>query len=493
MRTLRSFGRRALVAGVVVAATASGAGLAAAEPAATTPNHTELLGQFFDWWTPATYDKTSEDTIRATGFKGDVTDAGAKVLGHNDDFVQQINHAGAADPAQATRALVDADMIWQETLGDALGPQLGGYFLDGAKNGELPKTVAAIEDAGKNASTGTAKTDFNFPRPFMLTSDKDKGGFGDRGRNGENDMKSLSPQLDIQRIPDQGTRPDNGQPHSAGYDIFAGVGPDGVKGLNQAFPSGHTTYAYGIGLELAELLPELGPEIVTRSSEAGNNRIVLGVHYPLDIMGGRIAGHVNTAGKLSDQSYVDNTLTPARDELVAYLGKRCNDDQLGDTLAKCIEATGANADKGYTNPFTDVVSTAPVADRASAIAAYTKRMSYGFDKVGADSDAAKVPAGAGTLLATAFPELTPQQRDAVIAATEISSGDPLDASSQGWERINLAAALSSKVTIDALGNVVSVEPGQPAPSVEHAPGIDPAGSLATFDLATGSALQLQGS
>ncbi|WP_345994186.1 phosphatase PAP2 family protein, partial [Leucobacter chromiiresistens] len=58
--------------------------------------------------------------------------------------------------------------------------------------------------------------------------------------------------------------------------------------------SGHTTYAYGIGIGLAMVLPELGPEILTRSSEGGNTRIVLGVHYPLDVMGGRIEGHLGT-------------------------------------------------------------------------------------------------------------------------------------------------------------------------------------------------------
>ena len=59
---------------------------------------------------------------------------------------------------------------------------------------------------------------------------------------------------------------------------------------NRSYPSGHTTTAYSWGVALADMIPELAPHIMARTSEAGNNRIVLGVHYPLDIMGGRIGG-----------------------------------------------------------------------------------------------------------------------------------------------------------------------------------------------------------
>ena len=110
----------------------------------------------------------------------------------------------------------------------------------------------------------------------------------------------------------------------------------------------------------------------------------------------------------------------------------------------------------------------------------------------AEGEAPRVPENAEALLVTAFPELTDQQRKAVLAATEIDSGDPLDASSEGWQRINLAAALSSKVTVDAVGNVTKVEPGNGAPEVVEETGVNLGGSLATFTTATGSALQLDG-
>jgi hypothetical protein len=105
-------------------------------------------------------------------------------------------------------------------------------------------------------------------------------------------------------------------------------------------------------------------------------------------------------------------------------------------------------------------------------------MTYGFERTSDGGRAPRVPENAEKLLVTAFPDLTDEQRREVLAATEIDSGYPLDASSDGWARINLPAALSSKVTVDSTGAVVKVEPGQDAPGVvtSDVPG-SPAGSL----------------
>ncbi|WP_340447287.1 bacterial Ig-like domain-containing protein, partial [Bifidobacterium mongoliense] len=71
-----------------------------------------------------------------------------------------------------------------------------------------------------------------------------------------------------------------------------------------------------------------------------------------------------------------------------------------------------------------------------------------------------------------FPTLDGKQRTAVLARTEIDSGYPLDSTSDGWQRLNLAAAFSSKVTVSDSGAVIKVEPGRRAEVVvQHDPTI----------------------
>ena len=54
-----------------------------------------------------------------------------------------------------------------------------------------------------------------------------------------------------------------------------------------SFPSGHTTYGYMGSLLLAVLVPDRYQEMVVRGADYGNDRIIMGAHYAMDVLGGR--------------------------------------------------------------------------------------------------------------------------------------------------------------------------------------------------------------
>ena len=54
-----------------------------------------------------------------------------------------------------------------------------------------------------------------------------------------------------------------------------------------SYPSGHTTYGYTGALVLALLVPERYQQMIARGAEYGNDRILMGAHYAMDVLGGR--------------------------------------------------------------------------------------------------------------------------------------------------------------------------------------------------------------
>lgn len=425
------------------------------------PNITALLSEYNNWWTPR---KVVDNTAQGDAFRGSVTDAGTQVLSYNDDTTVAVNNHAATDSTlvdgtytQAQRASIDANEDAVRTYASALGDTIGQYLEDGLQDGSLPKTNALIFSNNSPVAvsgfvgTGSAKRDYNYPRPYFTESQQGV----DRAIGGDSNLNGLKSELGIIHIP---MFSENGVEYGDDYTDY--------EEPSQSFPSGHTTKAYNRGIALATLLPELGPEIMARASEAGNNRIVLGVHYPMDVMGGRIAATASSSALWSDENFRSQELLPAREELENYITSRCTTDGNGDTLETCITNLKANANNGYTNTFTDSVSNEPVTDRASAIAAYTARMTYGVEQTSASGQSPQIPDGAQNLLLTAYPDLTDAQRKQILAASQIDSGYPLDASSQGFERINLAQAFSAKVTLSAdRSTVLSISFGNAKPSV----------------------------
>jgi hypothetical protein len=52
---------------------------------------------------------------------------------------------------------------------------------------------------------------------------------------------------------------------------------------NPSYPSGHTTYGYTGALILAVFVPERYQQMIARAAEYGNDRILVGAHYAMDV------------------------------------------------------------------------------------------------------------------------------------------------------------------------------------------------------------------
>ncbi|GAA4589380.1 glycoside hydrolase family 92 protein [Streptomyces violaceoruber] len=322
--------------------------------------------------------------------------AGTPLGAENDRITVRVNNA--ATQQQVDRAEVDASNSATVTMADGLGSRLGPLYGEALKEGRLPKTSALFSRVNENLDThDAAKNHYQYLRPYVRL-----GFAGDGGAVYESQDSS--------------------------YSGLAGQG---------SYPSGHTYGGYEAGTILATLLPDLAPSILARTSEYGDNRIVLGFHYPLDVMGGRITAQATVAHRWADPEFA-KLLGQAHTEIENVLLARCEEEGYGDTLTACAG-----------DPYAGL-STAQQVDR------YTQRLTYGFSRTGEAGQALDAPSDAAALLITAFPDLTAEQRAQVLEQTATDSGYPLDLTGSGgpgWQRINLAAAMAADVVVNADGSV----------------------------------------
>ncbi|GAB2978962.1 acid phosphatase [Frigoribacterium salinisoli] len=333
------------------------------------------------------------------------------ILALNDSQTVAINQA--ATDLESERAIIDQYDDMSVSMHDGMGERVGAIYRDARLAGELPKTQALLAKSGGligyYSSSNPAKQHFSYDRPYI-------------------------------RFPELLEYRDK-------------EGGDAWASTSGAYPSGHTSQAYWQGTALATMLPELAPQILARTSEAGHNRIVMAAHYPLDVMSGRMMGQHIVERRWSDPEF-RVLLEEASAELHTVLEAGC-----GVPLAECIAAD------------------TPYLPEDEALAVYEARMSYAFPQIAAAGQPVTVPENAESLLLTSHPDLTPEQRRQVLALTAIDSGYPLDEGAEGsWQRLDLAAAMAADVTVAADGTVSLVAapaPVDPTPAPEPEPGPTP--------------------
>lgn len=300
------------------------------------------------------------------------------VLKDNLATVTAINHD--ADVNTRHQALADAESVgYLYFLSDAMGPRLGRAFLTAYDKGELGKAAALIK--ASEVSTSAAKKYFHYPRPFQV------------------------PGNTIHLTPDDVVVKD-GHPYTAG---------------GGSFPSGHTNVGYTDALLMAEMIPERFDALVIRGARYGYSRLVLGVHYPLDVMGARMVAQRNVAHYLNDPHY-RTLFNEARAQLREALVKEC-----GTTIVEC--AASAGKDDPYRDPAMHTF--------------YRFTMTYNLPQQKGEHQPLKIPKGADVLLQAALPNFSTAQRQALMEETALPAGYPLSGETddqQFWQRLDLAAA-----------------------------------------------------
>ena len=206
-----------------------------------------------------------------------------------------------------------------------------------------------------------------------------------------------------------------------------------------SFPSGHTTYGYTGVLVLAMLVPERYQQMIARGAEYGNDRIIVGAHYTMDVMGGRTLALYDMAHLLANEkAYLDASskggakikdfreeVKTVREELAKTLETACG---------KSVEVCAQEDTGRFSNP---------AANEAFYAVTQTYNLPVVFAKnVGAVEDVGKIAPEAGYLLTVAFPSLTMEQADRILTETEGPGGGFLDDGSGFgvYSRINLYAA-----------------------------------------------------
>ena len=400
------------------------------------------------------------------------TDAGEAALASNFTITGDIQSGVAHQPLllsfadQEQQALRDALITGVAyELADGLGNKLGVAYQKTISadcktfTSKLPAVARLIGFAN-----ATSHADSDASKYFFANGTRDgREPVSEEARLILTDVSGTTDVFDRAYGPPVGTanpfgnsRPFQTEPHFTEYagKDFCGSETTNTENLkhlaaNPAYPSGHTVYGYMELVLLALLVPERYQQMVTRAAEYGNDRIVLGSHYAMDVLAGRTLALYDLAQLLANKpGYVGvkredveigdfpKALADARAELAAALEKAC-----GGKIADC-----AGQDQSR------------FADSAMNKAFYEATQTYGLPVVFANNaqtshDVAKLAPEAGYLLTAAFPNLTLAQADAILTLTQGPGGGFLDDGSAFgvYSRLDLYKAAEQAAALSKMG------------------------------------------
>lgn len=390
-----------------------------------------VLQGFLDLWTPSTLLVDAGVTLAAangcpavtastwTGIPGDSTDGTVKnstVHTANIGYVKTATQNRST--SQALAAYLDDRRNKGYSVSDGLGP-LTSLWRQGAQQTTTITAVdptqavsPAVSDSGNNLGVGSsANADLGLAVDFI---------------NGLADGSTEPPKRFYKYA----------RPWRWSSDVKVVPALESAKSSTPAtdggFPSGHTAEAWRDTLAMAYLVPQRYQELISRAMEMGENRILAGMHSPLDVMGGRVHATAVVAYNLSNVAYYSSAVkSAAYKQAQAYLQSKTGSADFNALntyahTAKTSDSSSADYDR--------------FASYSSNRSTYLQRLTYGFSQINAAGQTSTVPKGAEVLLETRLPYLTADQRRVVLKSTALDSGYPLGNDGEGWGRLNLFAA-----------------------------------------------------
>lgn len=387
------------------------------------------------------------------------TDAGKNILSQNIAAVISINNSSTEELRQQA--------IYDNTIAALFGSMSNGLLVSDALGETMSEIFAKNNSINENmysASTFSSSFEKLLFEANTLTQENTtfaKNFYANGSIDG--DLNNLAtditlPEDGFYNIYDIAYQPDNEHKNTVGNSRPVQVSADNIESFdgidffghvvdgqndilstvvsNAAFPSGHSTFGFTTTLLFAEMIPELFQAFLYRGAEYANSRVVLGVHYPLDVIGARIM----TLYTLTQ--ILNNNPDYLNQDTVSLLGQTV-------TISNDFQSLIADAqldlrsllEMGCNSTIADCIVDNSTADELQKKKEqYTWSLTYGLSAIGPTDLAPVVPEGAEILLATRFPYLTNEQRRDVLATTEIESGHALDDGS-GWARLNLYAAV----------------------------------------------------
>ena len=288
------------------------------------------------------------------------------------------------------------------------------------------------------SSSNPSKYFFSSPRPYRMNSHGEVKEVVDE--NGLPVWESIGSGKKVsEKLPSGGSK-ETGERHYQQYESNVKVIPaleyvkriaeDG-RGKDGAFPSGHTSASYLSTFGFAYATPERYAEFLTRAAQMGENRIVSGMHSPLDVIGARIQSTAMTAFAYNNEENKE-VLEKAYENAGEVFG------ELAQSKGMSLYEYAHTVTEDY--KFESAYDEEKWEDHEANKAFYREKLTYGLPQTGTKGLDPVVPKGAEVLLETRQPYLTDEQRREVLYTTEIDSGYPVIDESNGWGRIDLVTA-----------------------------------------------------